>query len=163
MKKKITSQFLVKEYHGTRTQILFSVFVILGIIVFLCPLLYLNSAGIKNCLLGMLLTSFISIPFCVLGLKYILEAQKRTRQFKNGEYEIVEDFVTHKQMVQHGSTSDTSDSYCQISFFDYSEKTGKAVVVTRKEYDKTKKGDRFYMVYVEGKLLGTYPQSKYEL
>lgn len=160
MKKQITGELLKTDYRGKLKIILFSFFVIAGIAAILCPLIY--SETIKGCLLHMVFTSLLGIPFCVLGLKNIFETMKRISQFNNGEYVIAEDCVTHKQMLHKGASSDTSDSYCQLSFEKHSEKTGKAVVVKRKVYQETKKGDLFYMVYVDNKLIGYYPQKKYE-
>lgn len=68
-------------------------------------------------------------------------AQKST--IKNGEYTIVEDFVTYKRMTHKGSSSDNDDSYCQLDFKDYSSKFGKAVCVKRKVYEETKKATNF--------------------
>lgn len=161
MKKKITSQLLIRDYGGTKKQILFSFFVIAGAVCILLPLF--SDYTWKDRFINMALFSLLGIPFCVVGMKYILEAKKDKKLLKNGNYEIREDYVTHKQMLQRGRSSDTSDSYCQLDFYEYSEKSGKAVVVSRKVYQETKNGDKFYMIYLDGSLLGYYPQSKYEL
>ena len=66
-------------------------------------------------------------------------------------------------MLHKGKSSDASDSYCQLDFQNYSKKTGKAVVVKRAVYNETKKGDIFYLVYVDNELFGFYPNNKFEL
>lgn len=161
MKKRITKDLLLKDYHGYRKIFLFSIFVIAGIVVLLSPILYCSS--FKNMVANMALMLLLAVPFCVLGLKNIIEASKRIKQIRQEQYNIVEDVVTHKQMMHQGKSSDTSDSYCQLSFENYSKQSGKAVIVERKVYDSSKKGDLFYMIYIDGKLLGYYPQAKYEV
>lgn len=164
-KIKITSDFLLKEYHGTKEMFLFSVFFVAGIFCFLSPLL-IKTNDPKNVLYGMLFSLFITIPFCGFSLKKIIDIFKKRNLIKNSDYSIVEDTVTEKQMLHNGASDDTSDSYCQLDFEKHSERTGKSVVVGRKVYDETKKGDLFYLIYLNDRknsLIGFYPAEKYEL
>ncbi len=161
MKKRITKDLLLKDYNGYRKIFLFSIFVIAGFAVLLSPIIYCSS--LKNMIANMALMCLIAIPFCGLGLKNIIGVSKRLKQIKQGQYNIIEDVVTHKQMMHRGKSGDTSNNYCQLSFEKYSKQSGKAVIVKRKVYDSSKKGDLFYMIYIDGKLLGYYPQEKYEV
>lgn len=161
MKTIITSEFLLKEYHSTKKIFLFSIFVIAGLFCFICPVFY--SKGISNILTNMAFMLIIAIPFCGIGLKNILNIVKQKKRIKNNNYFIMEDVVVKKSMLQHGISSNKSDSYCQLDFEKHSKESGKAVVVKRSVYNEIKKGDLFYLVYVNKKLLGFYPASKYEL
>lgn len=163
-KKKLTSELLLKDYHGTRTQILFSIFVVAGLIAFLSPLLYYNSSRVKDTLLNMLLCSLIAVPFWCFSIPNILRAQKIKKKYKTGEYEVIEDFVTKKSIRY---TSDISyrhgGNYYMLLFADYSEASGKNVTVDKKLYDSTKRGDGFLMVYIDGELVAHYPEKDFEL
>lgn len=161
MKIKITKRFLLREYRAAFKMILFSVFIVAGLFCFICPIFYCND--IKNLLLNMLFMLIICVPFCAIGIKNILRVNSRMKAIKNNEYVILEDVVIKKQMLHKGKSSDASDSYCQLDFQNYSKKTGKAVVVKRAVYNETKKGDIFYLVYVDNELFGFYPNNKFEL
>ena len=168
-KTKLTKEFLQKEYRSTLKIILFSVFIVAGIFCFFSPLLLcifnptVSYKGLGNLLANMAFMLFIAVPFCWIGIKNIVEANKDSKNIKKGNYSIVEDTVTRKQMLQHGKSSYMSDSYCQLNLEKHAEKTGKAVVVKRSVYDESKKGDVFYLVYVEDELIGFYPAKKYEI
>lgn len=103
----------------------------------------------------------ISIPFCWIGLKNIIETLDRYKKIKAEELIIVEDIAIDKEMRQHGSISDTSDSYCQLCFEKHSSLAKKNVVVRRSVYDDTKLNDKFYLIYFATKkgpiLSGFYP------
>lgn len=161
MKIKITSEFLLKEHRSTIKIILFSVFVVAGLFCFICPVFHCKE--ISNLLANMALMSIMAIPFCFFGLKNIIGIIGRNNHIKNSKYTIVEDVVIKKQMLHHGTSKNTSDSYCQLDFEKYSKNTGKTVVVKRRVYEETKKGDSFYLVYVNENLIGFYPTTKYEL
>ncbi len=161
MRIKITSGFLLKEYRSALKIFLFSIFVAAGLCCFICPVFYCE--GIGNLLANMAFMLIIAVPFCGIGIKNIANIVSKKNSIKRNEYTIVEDVVIKKQMLQQGASKDTSDSYCQLDFENYSAKTGKAVVVKRSVYEETHKGDLFYLVYVKDKLLGFYPQTKYEL
>lgn len=111
----------------------------------------------------MLFMLIICVPFCAIGTKNISRVNSRMKAIKNNEYVILEDVVIKKQMLHKGESGDASDSYCQLDFQNYSKKTGKAVVVKRAVYNETKKGDIFYLVYVDNELFGFYPNNKFEL
>ena len=66
-------------------------------------------------------------------------------------------------MAPHPAGRDTSSKDCQLNSRDYLKNTGKAVWVNRSKYKETKKGDIFYLVYINNKLAGHYPTSKFEL
>lgn len=161
MKTKITTAFLLKEYRSTIKVLLFSIFVFAGLFCFICPAFYCK--GIRNLLTNMAFMLIIAIPFCGIGIKNILDIVSQNKNIKKSNYLIVEDVVVNKRMLQHGTSKDTSDSYCQLDFEKHSKETGKSVVVKRTVYNETEKGDLFYMVYINKKLLGFYPASKYEL
>lgn len=161
MKTKITKKFLLREYRATFKTLLFSIFIAAGLFCFICPVFYCHD--VRNLLLNMMFMLIISIPFCIIGIKNVLKITKRSKAIKNSNYMVLEDVVTKKQMLHKGKSSDTSDSYCQLDFQNYSKKTGKAVVVKRSVYNETKKGDLFYLVYVNNELLGFYPIDKFEL
>lgn len=161
MKTKITSEFLLKEYRSSTKIFLFSIFVVGGLFCFICPVFYCK--GIRNLLMNMAFMSILAIPFCGIGLKNILHIINQKKRIKSNNYSIIEDVVVKKRMLQHGTSNDTSDTYCQLDFEKHSKETGKAVVVKRSVYNETQKGDVFYLVYVNKKLLGFYPASKYEL
>lgn len=161
MKTKITSAFLLKEYRSTTKVFLFSIFVIAGLFCFICPVFYCKE--ISNLLTNMAFMLIIAIPFCGIGLKNILNIINQNKRIKNSNYSIIEDIVVKKRMLQHGTSKNTSDSYCQLDFEKHSKETGKSVVVKRSVYNETQKGDLFYLVYVDNNLLGFYPASKYEL
>ena len=164
-KIKITSDFLLKEYRGTKELILCSVFFAAGIFCFFAPLV-IKANDPKNVLYGMLFSLFIAIPFCGFSLKSIINIIKKRNLIKNSDYSIVEDTVTEKQMLHNGLRDDTQDRYCQLEMKKHSERTGKNIVVGRKVYDETKKGDLFYLIYLNDRknsLIGFYPAKKYEL
>lgn len=161
MKTKLTSEFLLKEYRGTAKIILFSIFVIAGLFSFICPVFYCEETG--QLLANMAFMAILAIPFCVIGLKNICGTISQRKRIKDGDYLVVEDVVAEKRMLQHGTSSNTSDSYCQLDFEKHSKETGKAVVVKRTVYDEARKGNVFYLVYVNKRLLGFYPASKYEI
>lgn len=161
MKTKITSEFLSKEYRNTTKIILFTVFVVAGLFCFICPVFYCK--GLANLITNMAFMLIIAIPFCFIGLKNIINIINTNNSIKNNNYSICKDIVVEKQMLHHGASKDTSDSYCQLDFEKHSKSTGKAVIVKRSVYDETKKGDSFYLVYVSNKLIGFYPTTKYEL
>lgn len=161
MKIKLTKELLQKEYRSSLKIVLFSVFVVAGLACFLSPIIYCDN--IKSLMANMAFMLIIAVPFCGIGLKNIVGIVKKNNNIKNGRYLIVEDVVTQKQMLHNGTSKNTSDSYCQLNFEKYTKKTGKAVVVKRSVYDESKKGDIFYLVYVQDKLLGFYPATKYEL
>ena len=161
MKTKITTDFLLKEYRNTAKIILFSVFVLAGLFCFICPVFYCKE--LTNLIVNMAFMLIISIPFCWIGLKNIINVIKTTNRIKNNKYSVCEDVVIEKQMLHHGASKDTSDSYCQLDFEKHSKSTGKAVVVRRSVYEETKKGDSFYLIYINNKLIGFYPTKKYDL
>lgn len=161
MKIKITSGFLLREYRSTVKIILFAIFVIAGLFCVLSSLLYFKTLETK--LASAAMSLFIAIPFCWIGLKNIINVVNKNIALKNNNYIITEDVVVKKRMLHHGTSKNTSDSYCQLDFEKHSKNTGKAVVVKRSVYEETKKGDSFYLVYVNEKLIGFYPSSKYEL
>lgn len=109
----------------------------------------------------------IAIPFCWIGLKNIIEILDHYKKIKAEELIIVEDIVIDKEMRHHKSSSDTSDSYCQLCFEKHSSSTKKNVVGKRKGYDDTKLNDKFYLIYFETKksikLFGFYPTKYYTL
>ena len=141
MKTKITTKFLLKEYRCVFPLIAFSIFVLLGLLCLVIPFTYNKSfTEILPMLCFMAVIAFF-VLFLWTKKYYKNYAQKST--IKNGEYTIVEDFVTYKRMTHKGSSSDNDDSYCQLDFKDYSSKFGKAVCVKRKVYEKTKKATNF--------------------
>ena len=161
MKTKITSEFLLKEYRNTTKTILFAVFVVVGLFCFICPVFYCKE--LANLIANMAFMLIIAIPFCFVGLKNIINIIKTSNSIKSSNYTILKDVVVEKQMLHHGASKDTSDSYCQLDFENHSKSTGKAVVVKRSVYEETKKGDSFYLVYVNNKLIGFYPTEKYSI
>mgnify|MGYP000360353786 CR=1 FL=1 len=161
MKAKITNAFLLKEYRSTTKVFLFSIFVIAGLFCFICPMFYCK--GIRNLLTNMAFMLVIAIPFCGIGIKNILNIVNQNKHIKKSNYLIIADVVVNKRMLQHGTSKNTSDSYCQLDFEKHSKETGKSVVVKRTVYNETQKGDLFYLVYVNKKLLAFYPASRYEL
>ena len=161
MKIKITSNFLLREYRSTVKIILFAIFVLAGLFCVISSLLYFKTLETK--LAATVMSLFIAIPFCWVGLKNIINIINQNRALKNDNYIIIEDVVVKKHMLHHGTSKNTSDSYCQLDFETHSKNTGKAVVVKRSVYEETKKGDSFYLVYVNEKLIGFYPTSRYEL
>lgn len=161
MKIKLTNEFLLDEYRSTTKIILFTVFIVAGLFCFICPVFYCKR--LTGLIANMLFMLIIAIPFCFIGLKNIISITNTTKNIKNNNYIIRKDVVTKKQMLNHGASQDTSDSYCQLDFENHSKLTGKAVTVKRSVYEETKKGDSFYLVYVNDKLIGFYPITKYEL
>lgn len=161
MKTKITSDFLLKEYRSTTKIVLFSIFVVVGLFCFICPVFYCKE--MTNLFANMAFMLIIAIPFCWIGLKNIINIVSKNNYIKNNRYIISEDTVVKKRMLHHGTSKNTSDSYCQLDFEKHSNITGKAVVVKRSVYEETKKGDTFYLVYVNKKLIGFYPTTKYDL
>ena len=158
-KIELTTDLLISDMHIVRTIILFSIFVASGIIVLLTPIIYCDS--IKSLLLNMLVMSIISIPFCWIGIKNVLEQIKIYQSFKNELYVVCEDEVYDKSMTQHGRSSDKDDSYCQLSLKKYGKLFGKNITVKRREYNQTKIGDYFYLIFIDDKLNGFYPKKKY--
>lgn len=59
--------------------------------------------------------------------------------------EITQKTILEEEKSSHG---DDDDSYCQFTFKNYSERTNKNVKVTRREYEKAKEGDKYYLVFV---------------
>lgn len=119
MKKRITRDLLLKNYNGCRKIVLFSIFVIAGLFCFICPVFYCKE--ISNLLANMAFVLVIAIPFCGIGIKNIIEVSKRLKQIKQERYSIVEDVVVNKRMLQHGTSKNTSDNYCQLDFEKHSK------------------------------------------
>lgn len=141
MKTKITTKFLLKEYRCVFPLIAFSIFVLLGLLCLVISFTYNKS--FTEILPMLCFMAVIAFLFCFFGLKNIIKIMRKKSTIKNGEYTIVEDFVTYKRMTHKGSSSDNDDSYCQLDFKDYSSKFGKAVCVKRKVYEETKKATNF--------------------
>lgn len=163
--KTLTKKLLLKDYSALIKCCLFSIFVIAGLLAFFSPIVYCKD--LTNCLLNMAFMLIIAIPFCWIGLKNIIEILDHYKKIKAEELIIVEDIVIDKEMRHHGSSSDTSDSYCQLCFEKHSSSIKKNVVVRRSVYDDTKLNDKFYLIYFVTKkgpiLSGFYPTKYYTL
>lgn len=156
---EITNELLLKDLHATKTIVMFSLFAIAGLAVLFVPFLYCSTP--KKLLINMAAMLVIAIPFIWIGTAKIVKTAKMASGLKNAEYRVVVDSVCGKRMLQDGTSSDSSNDYCLLSMEEYSEKTGKAIPVTRQVFNQTKVGDKLYLIYLEGKMICWYPCSSY--
>ncbi len=160
-KTKIDGKLLLKDSHYISKTAEFVFMIIAGIIILLIPLTY--QIRFAECVPHMVLMAFISVPFWWIGATNIAKIYKTKKRIQAGEYCVEEDYVTYKQVVQHGKEQGSSDDYCQMYLNRYSAKTNKAVIIPRQEYETLKNGDKFYLVYIDGEMRFFYPTDKYEI
>ena len=92
-----------------------------------------------------------------------MKVLKTVSLIKRGQYEIREDELVDTYMGAHGKNSDSGDSYCQFTFRNYSDATGKNITVSRKDYEKARIGDKYYLVFVaiQKAPIRLYPKKEY--
>lgn len=159
-KIEITKQLLLKELEVRKAALLHSIFLVLAIWVILLPLI--TGTGTMKDRLGFVLIMFVlfGIPigfFC--GLWPILKALKKYRLINNGNYKVVIDKVTDKQIREQNDRRKTL-----LMFEDYTAKTKHGIWAGYyREYNKVKRGDEFYLVYVGNIVepVHIYPVNKY--
>lgn len=141
---------LILQGEKYRLQIfLFGIFGVIGIAAIVYPFASAEEVVPDTIVLAFIMLFAFGIPFgYFLGIRKILRILKTVRLIKNGQYKILEDVLVDVYMGGHGKNSDTDDSYCQFTFKNYSDVTGKNVIVSRSEYDKAQKGDKYYLVFV---------------
>ena len=146
--KDITQKTILEEEICSRQVIMFGIFLVMGILIMIYPFTTIQELN-QESLLFIFCTWLLGVPFTFLiGLRNILRVTKIYRLIKQGEFEVREDILTDKYLVGSSSNGDDDDSYCQFTFKNYSELTNKNVKVTRREYEKAKEGDKYYLVFV---------------
>lgn len=157
--REITSDRMLKEENYIAQLICFGIFMLAGVAVAIYPIV-----GRLPLVAVIVIEAGLGIPFgYFLGLRKIIKICKIIKYIKHGEYTVQIDELTSKRMVSGGLHSDTDDSYCQFTFKDYSKRAGKNICVKRTEYDKAKRGDKYYLVYlpIQKEPIRIYPQKEY--
>lgn len=143
---------------------LFGIFGVAGLLAVIYPLASAKKIVADTIVLEIIMLGAFGIPFgYFLGVRRIRKILKTVRLIKQGKYVVTEDELVDTYMGGHGKNSDTDDSYCQFTFRNYSETTGKNVTVSRREYEKAKRGDRYYLVFVatQKSPIRVYSQKEY--
>lgn len=145
----LTKEVIKKEQSFT-TKLIYGVgFSIIGISLSIMPMFYLQSFDANTIIAVVFCTLCFGIPFgFIWGIRKTVVALKQLSAINNDAFSICIDKVNDMRMLSSGIKTGTRDSYCQLEFENYTNKTGKCITVRRKVFDKTKKGDEFYLVYL---------------
>ena len=165
--KTITVKQIIKDKKLFNQKLLCGVFALFGFGTVLLPFIKRNDLSDKNFVIGiMFMTVVFGIPIGYFaGLRKIIEAIRLEKTIKNKDITIEKDVVTNKKIIAGNDSLDTMSDYCQISYKNYSQRNNKVCIVKRSEYEKTKKGDIYYMIYEnkKGNLIHRYPAKEYEI
>lgn len=135
---------MLKEENYIVQLICFGIFMLAGIAVAIYPIV-----GRLPLVAAIVIEAGLGIPFgYLLGFRKIKKIIKIISGIKHEQYTVQIDELIDKTMVSGGKNSDTEDTYCQFTFKEYSEKTGKNICVKRTEYTKAKRGDKYYLVFL---------------
>lgn len=162
--KQITAEEILNDENYGLQIALFGVFGVAGLTLTLYPFLGVGEMTQDRIIMAIILLAAFGIPFgYCLGVRRIYRILRTIHLIKKGEYLIAEDELTDKYMGGHGKNSDTDDSYCQFTFSSYSARTQKNVIVSRKEHDKAKVGDLYYLVFLKTQTapIRMYPKKEY--
>ncbi len=164
--KTITVNQIIKDKKLYNQKLLCGVFAIVGFGTILFPFIKRQELSDINFLISIVfMTIVFGIPIGYFaGIRKIIQAMKLENVIKNKNITIEEDIVTNKRITAHNHSGDI-DSYCQISYKNYTKKSDKNCIVKRSEYEKIKKGDKYFMIYEgkKGDLIYRYPAKEYQV
>ena len=164
--KILNKSIILKEQNFTSRIFYSSLFFVIGVIITISPLIYLKTLNL-NSIIG-IAVCFVcfGIPFGYFwGLRSLIPTLQERKALINGNFKIAIDIAQSIYMRQEGIRTDVGDYYCQISFKNYSKITGKYYTISRRLYNKTKEGERFFLVYIGdiSKTISIFPKKKFEL
>jgi len=162
-KKILTKERMLKDEKYIRTILLFSIFFLAGLAVYIWPITSWEGDW-KILLINSAAASILAVPFCYfIAYRNISNIVRDVIALKKDRIFIIEDVVTSR----HSLMRDGTRSSCQIELQDYAKRTGKCIWVDGPEYNRARKGDMYYVVYIETKkreyFSGAYAAKKYEL
>lgn len=164
--KTITVKQIIKDKKILNQKVFCGIFALCGFGTVLLPVLLKNELSNTNFLLGIIfMTVVFGIPIGYFaGMRKIIQAIKLEKTIKNRNITIEKDIVTSKRITSRERSGDL-DTYCEIAYKNYGKRNNKICIVKRSEYEKTKKGDVYYMLYenVKGELIYRYPAKEYEI
>ncbi len=141
----ITPERMLRDAKLKREYIAHSFSMLIGIGITLWPLIQIGELN-ENVIFSMI---FLFVSFGLLfgvffGIKPLLRAVSISKKIKGGRYSIKEDCLTDKQY------RDKNDHRsCLLMFRDYTAKTGKGIFKSDSMYEKVRKGEQFYLVYID--------------
>ena len=143
----LTKERILKDTNWKAGLAGFGLFAFTGCALTAYPLLYLREISFNSLFGTGFMLVFLGIPFgYFFGIREIVKILKMVTQIRGEQYSVVEDVVTDKQMTDQTGNG----NYCFLAFQNYSERTNKQVGVKRSVYSKTKRGDKFYLIFLEG-------------
>lgn len=162
--QKLTKEKILKDFYVRRKMAVYCIFFILGIFVTFSPLLYFRKIHF-NSVFG---TVFCFLIFGIgigyfCGLRHIIKTVGIRKKIIQDKYRIIEDVVIDKELTNGSGVEDDSDDYCMLTFRDYSNRTDKCIRITAETYRRTKIGDKYYLIYVDGieEPIEIYPAKEY--
>ncbi len=141
--KELDSNTIISEsniIYGMSSFVFLFIFMLVGIIIFYLGII-LNNILVSIIFGGL----FIFIPLLILINVYI-----RYYNVSKNKYVIIEDILEDMEMIVNHSSSDSVDTrdYYYLYFKNYFSKYNKRVRVKQKVYNNAKKGDAFYLVFI---------------
>ncbi len=164
--KTLTTKVILKEREYGAQIAVSGLFALLGILISAAPLFYLKALD-ANAIIGIAVcTLCFGLPLGVLlGLKRLIPLLRQRKALVSGDFRLTVDTALEARMLTQGVQTSKGDFYCQLRLEAYSQATGKYYTISRRLFDKTREGDRFYLVYLGqiGQTIAIFPLKEYEL
>lgn len=165
MKKTLTKEQIIKDQNFGSELPSAVIFTVLGIVI---PLLPLTAEKPFNAIIGVFFCAFVfGIPFGYLfGIKNLVKILEIKNALKKNTFKITVDTVVDvKRLNCDLEDKKKSRKEFQIAFKKFSKETNKYYVTTRRVWQRARKGDEYYLIYI-GNLKNTiavYPLKDYQL
>lgn len=146
VRERITHKRIVKDSGVRIVLTCHTVMMLVGIAAVVSPVIIIGEWNHD----AFLSTLFMSFTFGILfgiafGFVPLMKGIKLYVKIKNGRYTVEKDRVKDKQLRELNDNRE-----CLLMFENYTAKTGRGVFQSYRVYEKVKRGEEFYLIYVDG-------------
>lgn len=162
--KKLDSQQILHDLSWGGNAAISAVFFLIGVSLSLCSLypLFVRFTQESAIIAAVVTICFGGLLGLYFGFFRLWKILRRVGKIRRKEYTVLTDTVVSSESLGFDPDS-APESGCYLTFARYSQETGKNVSVTMRTMQKTRVGDKFYLVLLDGekKPVNIYSKKEY--